>query len=172
MKNFTKALDKEGEAFKYIQSKFPGISEAKLKEGIFVGPDIKNLMQDSEFDGRLDGTEKRAWEALKQVCNGFLGCRKSENYKANVKELLDAYEALGARMSLKIHFLHSHLNFFPENLGAVSDEHGERFHQDINTMEKNYQGKWDPRMMADFCWMLRRDTVEKKHRRKSKVSHF
>ena len=30
------------------------------------------------------------------------------------------------RMSLKIHFLHSHLNFFPLNLGAVSDEHEER----------------------------------------------
>ena len=27
-------------------------------------------------------------------------------------------------MSEKIHFLHSHLDFFPENGGAVSDEHG------------------------------------------------
>lgn len=31
-------------------------------------------------------------------------------------------------MSLKIHFLDSRVDFFPENLGAVSDEHGERFH--------------------------------------------
>jgi len=44
-------------------------------------------------------------------------------------------------MSLKIHFLESHLNFFPENLGEVSDEHGERFHQDILDLEKRYQGK-------------------------------
>ena len=44
-------------------------------------------------------------------------------------------------MSLKIHFLHSHHNFFPPNPGAVSDEHGERFHQDITKMESNYQGK-------------------------------
>ena len=28
-------------------------------------------------------------------------------------------------MSLKIHFLHSHLDFSPENCGAVSDEHGD-----------------------------------------------
>ncbi|UYV84991.1 hypothetical protein LAZ67_X004186 [Cordylochernes scorpioides] len=42
-------------------------------------------------------------------------------------------------MSLKIHFLHSPLDFFPDNLGAVSDEHGERFHQDISSMEKRYQ---------------------------------
>ena len=26
-------------------------------------------------------------------------------------------------MSLKVHYLDSHLDFFPENLGAVSDEH-------------------------------------------------
>ncbi|UYV71050.1 hypothetical protein LAZ67_8001542 [Cordylochernes scorpioides] len=45
-------------------------------------------------------------------------------------------------MSLKIHFLHSYLDFFPDNLGAVSDEHAERFHQDISSMEKRYQGKW------------------------------
>jgi hypothetical protein len=32
-------------------------------------------------------------------------------------------------MSLKIHFFVSYLDFFPENLGEVSDEHGERFHQ-------------------------------------------
>jgi len=33
-------------------------------------------------------------------------------------------------MSLKIHFLHSHLDFFPENMGAVRDEHREQVHQD------------------------------------------
>ena len=39
-------------------------------------------------------------------------------------------------MLLKIHLLDSHLDFFPDNLGAVSDEHGERFHQDISALEK------------------------------------
>lgn len=34
-------------------------------------------------------------------------------------------------MSLKMHFLDSHLDFFSENSGAVSDEHGKRFHQDF-----------------------------------------
>jgi hypothetical protein len=35
------------------------------------------------------------------------------------------------RMSLNVHFLHSHLDFIPENLEEVSDDQGERFHQDI-----------------------------------------
>ena len=43
---------------------------------------------------------------------------------------------MGCNMSLKIHFLRSHLDFFPPNLSAVSDERGERFHQDISTTEK------------------------------------
>jgi len=32
--------------------------------------------------------------------------------------------------------------FFLENLGEVSDEHSERFHQDILSMEKPYQVCW------------------------------
>jgi hypothetical protein len=39
-------------------------------------------------------------------------------------------------MSLKVHFSNSHLDFLPLNLGTVSDEHGEKFHLDISTMEK------------------------------------
>ena len=44
-------------------------------------------------------------------------------------------------MSLKVHFLDSHLNYFLENLGAVSEKQGERFHQGIKEMEKRYQGE-------------------------------
>ena len=44
-------------------------------------------------------------------------------------------------MSIKVHFLKIHLNEFPANLGDVSDEHGERFHQGIKVMEKRYQGR-------------------------------
>ena len=41
-----------------------------------------------------------------------------------VDNMLKAYENLGSRMSLKMQFLHSHLDFFSPNLGAVSDEQG------------------------------------------------
>lgn len=33
-------------------------------------------------------------------------------------------------MSLQIHFLHLHVDFFSPNLGKVSDEHGEWFYRD------------------------------------------
>jgi len=64
------------------------------------------------------------------------------------------------------------LGFFPENLGEVSDEHGERFHQDIMVMEKRYQSKWTSGMLADYCWTLKRDVPEAKYRRKSYVFTF
>ena len=71
-------------------------------------------------------------------------------------------------MSLKIHFLHSHLDFFAENCGAVSDEHGERFHQDISSMEKRYQGKWSCAMLADYCCTLARDGPTMEYKRQAK----
>jgi hypothetical protein len=49
------------------------------------------------------------------------------------------------------------LDFFPENCSAVNNEHGERFHQDISSMEKRYQGKWNCAMLAFYCWTLARD---------------
>ena len=39
---------------------------------------------------------------------------------------------------------------FSPNLGAVSDEQGERFHQDMATIEKRYEGLWNESMMADY----------------------
>jgi hypothetical protein len=48
----------------------------------------------------------------------------------------------------------SHLDFFSENCGSVSDEHGERFRQDIAAMEGRYKGKWSPSTFTDYCWTL------------------
>lgn len=78
---------------------------------------------------------------------------------------------MGCRMSLKIHFLHSHLDSFPTNLGAVSDEQGERFHQDISEMERRYQGRWDSAMLGDYCWFLKRES-NIQYKKKSTVKHF
>jgi hypothetical protein len=70
-------------------------------------------------------------------------------------------------MFLKIHFLDSHLDFFPDNLGAVNDEHGERFHQDISALKKRYQGQRSASMLSDYCWTVKRDVPDAKYRRKS-----
>ena len=52
MKNFVKGMDKTGRGLKYVRNKFPNVNDAKIKEGIFIGPQIRELMQDKQFDKR------------------------------------------------------------------------------------------------------------------------
>ncbi|UYV63263.1 hypothetical protein LAZ67_2003575 [Cordylochernes scorpioides] len=155
-------MDRNASGFAYLKQKCSSISEAKIREGIFVGPQIRELQQDGNFQNSLNEVEAAAWNYFRNVCKNFLGSVKVEYYRDIVNDLLLSYKALGCNMSLKIHFLHSHLDFFPDNLGAVSDEHGERFHQAISSMEKRYQGKWSPAMLADDCWALKRDLPQAK----------
>ena len=150
------------------EKKFPRLSEAKLKEGAFIGPQIRNLIKDEYFDKLLQGDEKAAWDTFKFVVKGFLGNRRAQNYKELVNNLLQSYQKVGCNMSLEIHFLHSHLDFSPKNCGAVSDEHGERFDQDISSMEKRYQGKWNCALLADCCWTLARYAPTMEHKRQAK----
>jgi hypothetical protein len=172
IKQFVKALDKNGECFKYICSVFPGLTIEKLKAGIFDGPQIRKLLKDANFVKSMIENEASAWRAFVDVVQNFLGKHKSENYKDIVSNLISTYHVIGANMSIKMHFLFSHLDRFPENLGDVSDEQGERFHQDIKEMETRYQGRWDDVMMADYCWSLKRDTPLAHHSRSAKKRKF
>jgi len=142
MKNFVKAVDHNGTAFLYLWQKFPLLSDAKIWEGVFTCPDIRSLLRDEVFERIITGDEQRAWHAFREVVTGFLGNRRADNYKDLAEELLSSYQKLGCNMSVKIHFLSPHLDFFPENCGSVSDEHGEHFRQDIAAVEGRYKGKW------------------------------
>jgi hypothetical protein len=53
------------------------LSEAKIKEEIFVGPQIRKFTKDKTFDSALNEGELAAWTAFKDVCNNFLGNNKS-----------------------------------------------------------------------------------------------
>ena len=61
-----------------------------------------------------------------------------------------------------------HLDFFPLNCGDLSDEHGERFYQDISVMEHRYKGKWSAAMLGGYCWMMKLDAPETKYHRQAK----
>ena len=49
MKQFVKALDQDGDCFKYLNVKFPAITTGKKKAGIFNGPQIRKLLLDHNF---------------------------------------------------------------------------------------------------------------------------
>ena len=46
-------------------------------------------------------------------------------------------------MSLKVTFYMHTQDYFPQNLGNMSEEHGKRFHQNIKSMETRHQSRWD-----------------------------
>jgi hypothetical protein len=139
-----------------LPEKFPGISVAKIKEGVFIGPQMHQLFSDEQFDRIPSGNEKRGWNDFGLVTI-FLGI-KADSYREHVENLLLSYRKLGCSVPLTMHFQHSRLDFFPENCGVLSDELGERFHYDISAVEKRYQGKWSSLMLAIFCWTVTRDS--------------
>jgi hypothetical protein len=42
-------MDQTGLASKYLTEKFPGISAAKMKEGVFIGPQMHHFFRDEQF---------------------------------------------------------------------------------------------------------------------------
>jgi len=53
MKNSVKVMNQEESVITYLWEKFPRLSEAKLKEGISIGPKIRDLIKDEYFDKLL-----------------------------------------------------------------------------------------------------------------------
>ena len=136
IEQFVKALCKEGNCFQYIKAAFSSVCEEKIKEVIFDGPQIRKLIKDPNFILPMNDVDANARKAFVNVVINVLGNRKQDDYITLVDNLIKSLHALGCNMSIKLHFLHSHLNIFPENLGDINDEHGERFHQDIKMIEK------------------------------------
>lgn len=93
------------------------------------------------------------------VAEKFLGNERAENYLELIDELVDAYDDIGALMSLKMHILWSHPDKFPYNCGAEGDEEGERQHQVLKPFEKRYSNP-TPQMLARFCWDQLRETPQ------------
>ena len=135
-KTFVMVLNKDGEGYSYIRKMFISVSDANVKASVFTSTQIRKLLKDNNFEGLLNVSEKNAWVSFKLTVEQFLGNNKFPNYVKVIDDLIEHYEQMGCRMSLKLKFLHSHLNLFPENLVEMSDEHGERFHQKIMNMEQ------------------------------------
>ena len=122
MKQFVKALNKKGRCFKYMVSIFPKVTVVKLKEGIFKGLQIRKMFKDEEFVKSMNHTEKAACLSFKHIATKFLGNKKDKNYRSIIGNMLDNFENLGCLMNLKLYFLDSHLDEFPQNLGDFNEE--------------------------------------------------
>jgi hypothetical protein len=59
-------MDKNGAGFVYLKHKFPRLSDdAKIKEGIFAGPQIRESIKDEQFEEQLNEVGRAACQAFK-----------------------------------------------------------------------------------------------------------
>lgn len=94
-------------------------------------------------------TSTPAKQALEQRYN--INASRSQKL---VEKMLRAYEFMGAKMSLKMHFLHSHIDFF-HPIWAMSAMNMGKL-QSRYAMENRYQRKLNPIMMGDYRWFPER----------------
>lgn len=100
-----------------------------------------------------------------------MGNHQALNYKQIVIDMVKSFGDIGCLMSLKLHIMDSHLDYFANNPGHKSDEQGGRVHQDIKEMKRRYLGFRDERMLGDYCWNLNRHTSVT-HKRKALTRPF
>lgn len=77
MKNFVKAMDKNGAACQHLCTLFPAVSSTK----IFVGPQIREVLKDIDFEELLPIRELREWKAFTSMYNGFPGNTQVPDYQ-------------------------------------------------------------------------------------------
>lgn len=83
-----------------------------------------------------------------------------------MEELLESYQQHGCNMNVKVHFLHSHLDYFHENLDDFTGKQGERFDQEKwwrREIMESGMFIWWPNTVG--CW---RDCTEEHQKRPQK----
>ena len=103
------------------------------------------------FDEALSEAEQSAWQSLNPVVTKFQENHQNTEYLKEVEELLKCFRQLSARMSVKLPFLGSHLDYFPKNCWDLSKEQVELFQQDICIMAECNQGRWHVNFLFDNC---------------------
>ena len=71
------------------------------KGEVFVGPHIKAVLNDWNFDEILGKSDKSAWEAFVLIVNNL----KMPIHRQLVERMLQTHIRNGCRMLLKIHFI-------------------------------------------------------------------
>ncbi|GBM34776.1 hypothetical protein AVEN_7830-1 [Araneus ventricosus] len=98
----------------------------------------------------MNDIEQKAWISFVLVVKNFWGNCKAKNYVDLVNSMLNSFRDHSCNILLKVHYLNSHSDNFPEIFSDSSEEQDEKFYQDVKTMEDRYQGRCYTHMLADF----------------------
>lgn len=81
LNQFAKALDVEGSSLNYIFENFPKFGMEKLKSGLFVGPQIRQFMRDTDFIKFMSVPESEVCQGFVFEVEGFLCNHKASNHE-------------------------------------------------------------------------------------------
>jgi len=120
MKNLVKCTDKTGLGFQCMRNQFPNVSDAKIEEVIFIGPQIRELMQDKQFDQGVNETERNAWLSFNRICNDFLRYHKKSELSRCCAGPVDFVQSYGMQYEFESPLSGVTLGFFCQNISAKS----------------------------------------------------
>jgi hypothetical protein len=162
MEHFVNALNVKVSAFTYLFGKIPQAHFQERKNTcVYWSSNQTTFLKTSNLKQCEVSRREQHGNALKRfrtVFRQILNLEISENLYKIWWICMNNFFG-GSNMSLKIHFLFLHLDFFPLNFGDVSDKHAERFHQDIGDVVQ-VQKKWSAAILGDYCWKMKMDVLE------------
>lgn len=79
-----------------MRDTFPNLSDVIVKEGIFVGPQIKKVVFEDNFESKFNFTELSAWRFFERLVHTvWVTKKKDEHYPESIQILLQNYQKLG-----------------------------------------------------------------------------
>lgn len=165
MKKFIKALNRESKGFAFSPSKVSMKKTCSNLKQVYLlvlkqgnSPGLLVLMMHWIL-------LNSAWMSLKPTIANFLGNHRNSQYRKVVYDLMKNFRQLGARMSVKMHFLRSHLNYyiFQKNVETSVENRVSAFSK-ISVLWRNPIKVYENvNFLADYCWCLKRDVESAKH---------
>jgi hypothetical protein len=70
---------------------FPHLTEAKPKEGVFVGPDARKQLFEEDVLFTMTGIERKAWINFKLVVTKFLRNNNTPDYVTIVANMTEKF---------------------------------------------------------------------------------
>ncbi|GBP61598.1 hypothetical protein EVAR_27485_1 [Eumeta japonica] len=104
-----------------------------------VSPDYIRLHLPTlvEVARRLDGYKVTRHDLLRVLRPGDAGTPVNKWHQDSDTHDVASFCFICGEL-IKLHMLHSHLEEFKDNMGAYSEEQGERFRQDVMDFEQRY----------------------------------
>lgn len=144
------------------------IIRSEIERSFFVGPDISEMMSDTNFKVRMIIKEKVTWILFKEIVTQLLGNVKDSIYELILANVLHKSKIWVGWWPLRSTFCTTMLKFLYETW--PSRENG--CIRDIKEMQKRYQVRCNINTMGHYCCSLHREQLNASYRTKKLYKKF